>query len=56
VSIRHPKAERLTQALIERKVIPDFRAPDSIRLGLSPLTTSFEDVHRGLAALRDLVS
>jgi kynureninase len=55
VSIRHPKAERLTQALIERKVIPDFRAPDSIRLGLSPLTTSFEDVHRGLAALRDLV-
>ena len=54
VSIRHPEADRLMQALIERKVIPDFRAPDSIRLGLSPLTTSFEDVHRGLVALRDL--
>ena len=32
VSIRHPEADRLTQALIERNVIPDFRAPDSIRL------------------------
>jgi kynureninase len=56
VAIRHPEAERLTQTLIERNVIPDFRAPDSIRLGLSPLTTSFEDVHRGLAALRDLIA
>ena len=56
VAIRHPEAERLTQALIERNVIPDFRAPDSIRLGLSPPTTSFEDVHRGLTALRDLLA
>jgi kynureninase len=53
VSIRHPDARRLTSALIVRKVIPDFRAPDSIRMGLSPLTTSFEDVHRGLSALRE---
>jgi kynureninase len=52
VSIRHPDARRLTSDLIARKVIPDFRAPDSIRMGLSPLTTSFEDVHRGLSALR----
>jgi len=36
-------------------VIPDFRAPDSIRLGLSPLTTSFGDVHRGIAAIRELL-
>jgi kynureninase len=56
VSIRHPDAERLTAALIERDVIPDYRAPDSIRIGLSPLTTSFEDVHRGLAALRRLIA
>ena len=55
VSIRHPDAKRLTRSLIERSVIPDFRAPDSVRIGLSPLTTSFEDVHRGLAALRDLL-
>jgi kynureninase len=56
VAIRHPDARRLTTELIARGVIPDFRAPDSIRIGLSPLTTSFEEVHRGLAILRDLVS
>jgi kynureninase len=55
ISIRHPDARRLTRELIARKVLPDFRAPDSIRIGLSPLTTSFEDVHRGLSALRALL-
>ncbi len=56
VGIRHPSARRLTTALIERGVIPDFRAPDTIRIGLSPLSTSFADVHRGLAALRTLLA
>ncbi len=56
ISIRHPDAERLTAALIARNVIVDFRAPESIRIGLSPLTTSFEDVHRGLSTLRDLLA
>lgn len=53
VAIRHPDARRLTRDLIARRVLPDFRAPDSIRIGLSPLTTSFEEVHRGLSVLRD---
>lgn len=56
LSIRHPDARRLTHGLIERNVIPDYRAPDSIRIGLSPLTTSFEDVHLGIAALRELLA
>jgi len=55
VAIRHPDARRLTTELIARKVLPDFRAPDSIRIGLSPLSTTFEEVHRGLSALRDLL-
>jgi kynureninase len=55
ISIRHPDARRLTRALIDRNVLPDFRAPDSIRIGVSPLTTSFEDVHRGLSNLRQLL-
>jgi len=55
VAIRHPEARRLTRAMIERAVIPDFRAPDSIRVGLSPLTTSFGDVHAGLGAIRELL-
>jgi kynureninase len=55
VAIRHPDAERLTAELIDRGVIPDYRAPDSIRIGCSPLTTSFEEVRRGLDALRELL-
>jgi kynureninase len=56
VAIRHPAAERLTAGLIEGGVIPDFRAPDSIRIGCSPLTTSFEDIWRGLDQLRTLLA
>jgi kynureninase len=55
VSIRHPEARRLTRSMIDRGVIPDFRAPDSIRVGLSPLTTSFAEVHAGISAIRDLL-
>ncbi|HET7727055.1 MAG TPA: kynureninase [Candidatus Limnocylindrales bacterium] len=55
VAIRHPAARQLTRDLIARRVLPDFRAPDSIRIGLSPLTTSFADVWRGLGVLRDLL-
>lgn len=55
VSILHPQARQLTRELISSGVIPDFRAPNAIRLGLSPLTTSFEDVWRGMTALRVLL-
>jgi kynureninase len=54
VSVRRHDARALTQQLIAAGVVPDFRAPDSIRLGLSPLTTSFTDVARGMAVLADL--
>ncbi|MBA2717767.1 MAG: kynureninase [Chloroflexi bacterium] len=54
VSVRRRNARELTRQLIAAGVVPDFRAPDSIRLGLSPLTTSFTDVARGLAVLADL--
>ncbi|MGH2805289.1 MAG: kynureninase, partial [Thermoleophilaceae bacterium] len=44
------------RALIERaKVIPDFRGPDSIRLGVPPLYTRFVDVYDALERLRQLV-
>ena len=54
VSVRRSDARELTQRVIDAGVLPDFRAPDSIRLGLSPLTTSFAEVARGLAVLADL--
>jgi len=46
ISVRHPAAWPINLALIDRaKVIPDFRAPDTIRLGLSALYTRFVDIH-----------
>lgn len=55
ITLRHADAEALTQALTDRGVIPDFRQPDGIRLGLAPMTTRFTDVHDGIASLRALI-
>ncbi|MDE8670053.1 kynureninase [Pseudarthrobacter sp. H3Y2-7] len=55
VTLDHPAFRNVTAALWERDVIPDFRAPHGIRIGLSPLSTSFAEVHRGMAAVRDLL-
>ena len=56
ISLTHDDAWPIARALIERaKVIPDFRAPDSLRFGFSPLYTSFVDVHTAAHRLRALV-
>jgi kynureninase len=56
VSMRRPDARDLTRRMIAADVIPDFRAPDSIRLGLSPLTTSFADVRRAFDRIAELAA
>ena len=56
IIVHHPDAAALCQALVDRGVIPDFRQPDGIRIGLSPLTTRFTDVYDGMAALYGLVT
>jgi kynureninase len=57
VSLRHEEAWPICRALIERaKVVPDFRGPDSIRIGLPPLYTRFVDVWDALDRLRRLVA
>ncbi len=56
ISLRHADARRLSAELIDREVIPDFRTPDLIRIGLSPLTTRFTDVWDGLEVLRGLAT
>ena len=48
VSLSHDNAYAIAQALIEEDVIVDFRAPDIVRFGFSPLYNSFREV--GLAA------
>ncbi|MEA2247522.1 MAG: kynureninase, partial [Solirubrobacteraceae bacterium] len=56
VSLRHAEAWPINVALIEHAaVIPDFRGPDSIRLGVAPLYTSHADVYDALDRLRGLV-
>jgi kynureninase len=53
VSLRHPEGYRINRALIEEmNVIPDFREPDNIRLGLAPLYTTYADVWHGIDRLR----
>ena len=56
VSIKHPEGYRINRVLIEEmNVIPDFREPDNIRLGLAPLYTSFKDVWEAVDRIRQVV-
>ncbi len=56
VALSHADARALCARLIERGVIPDYRRPDVIRFGFSPLTTRFVDVWDGMVALRELTA
>jgi kynureninase len=55
VTFAHPQAWQLTQALIDRQVVPDFRTPDRVRLGPAPLYTRFVDVWDAIDRFRDLL-
>jgi kynureninase len=55
ITVDHPSFREVTAALWDKDVIPDFRAPAGIRIGLSPLSTSFTELHRGMAAVRELL-
>jgi kynureninase len=55
ISFRHPHAYAVAQALIARGVIGDFRDPDILRLGLTPLYLSHEDVWRAGDILREII-
>jgi kynureninase len=54
VALRHPDAWRITQALLAAGVVPDFREPDVLRLGVSPLSTTEDEVDEGLRRLREV--
>jgi kynureninase len=56
VALAHPESWRICRALIERAdVVPDFRPPDVVRLGFSPLYSRFVDVWDAVDRLTDLV-
>ena len=57
ISIGHPDAARICVALREfADVIPDYRTPNSIRLAIAPLPTSYVEIWDGFARIRDLVA
>jgi kynureninase len=51
ITVDHPSFAAVTAALWKGGVIPDFRPPDGIRIGLSPLSTSFAELERGVEAI-----
>lgn len=60
VSLRHPEAYRICKALIdthlgETVVIPDFREPDNIRLGITPLYTTYTEIFMAVREIRNIV-
>jgi kynureninase len=57
ISLVHPDAAQICVALRTiSNVIPDYRTPNSIRLAISPLPTSYVEIWDGLARMRDLVA
>ncbi|GAA1978649.1 kynureninase [Microbacterium pumilum] len=55
VTLSHPEMRAVTARLWADDVIPDYRDPAGLRIGLSPLSTSFAETYRGLLAVADAV-
>ena len=56
VTLARPDAAQLSERLIEAGVVIDFRPPDGIRVGLSPLTTGFAETWRAMDVIRALAA
>jgi kynureninase len=60
VSLRHKEGYRICKALIDpdiggKTIIPDFREPDNIRLGITPLYTTYNDLYETVMQLKAIV-
>ena len=56
ISLGHAEGLRIDLTLLnDMNVLPDFRSPNNIRLGIAPLYTSFLDIHTTVMRLRDIV-
>lgn len=56
VTLDHPQMKEAVAELWRRGIIPDFRPPQGLRVGLSPLSTSFTELATALAHLRQILS
>jgi kynureninase len=55
VTLHHPQMQQVVRTLWERDVIPDYRDPGGLRIGLSPLSTSFDELERGIDAVHEVL-
>jgi kynureninase len=55
VTLDHPGMKDAVAQLWRRGIIPDFRPPQGLRVGLSPLSTSFTEVATALGHLRQIL-
>lgn len=55
VTLHHPQAWQICQALIDRGVVPDYRTPERLRIGPAPLYTRFIDVYDAMHRLREVM-
>lgn len=56
ISLRHPNGYEIVQAMIAKGVIGDFRAPDIMRFGFSPLYTRYEDIWSAMDILEEILA
>ena len=56
IAYAHPEGYAIMQALIARGVIGDFRAPDILRFGLTPLYLGYADIERAVAILAEVMA
>ena len=56
VSFSHPSGYAIMQALIDRNIVGDFRAPNIIRFGITPLYINEKDIIRTIKVLEDILS
>lgn len=55
LAYRHPQAYAICQALIAHGIIADFRAPDLLRLGFSPLPLRYKDIGTSVTVLTEII-
>ncbi|MEN9962470.1 MAG: hypothetical protein RIS66_883 [Actinomycetota bacterium] len=57
ITVGHPDAKKIAAGMRKfANVVPDYRTPDSIRLAMAPLPTSYTEIWDGMARMRDLVA
>ena len=61
ISLRHPEAYRICKALINPteespKIIPDFREPDNIRLGIAPIYNTYQEIYLAVKRMEEIVT